>query len=120
MYVTDRSSPFVPGERPSNSSDARTLMCASRPSGVIASSAGCRRSFNSSFPARDAVADKKIASNKREIFMLVLERRFATIANLSRDRTRFLLTGTLGVTLAFLAIRRTQELRFERNRSLGR
>jgi hypothetical protein len=47
-------------------------MCASKPSGVIASSAGCKRSVNSSVPRSDAAAAKKIASNKREIFMLVL------------------------------------------------
>ena len=46
-------------------------MCASRPSGVIASSAGCKRSFNSSFPRSDAAVEKKSASNKREIFMPV-------------------------------------------------
>ena len=47
-------------------------MCASRPSGVIASSAGCKRSVNSSFPMSDAAAEKKSTSNKLEIFMFVL------------------------------------------------
>src|SRR5215470_19306874 len=71
MYFTERSSPFDPGARPSNSSDARTLMCARRPSGVIASSAGCKRSLSSSLPRSAAAPQKNNPSNNPEIFMLV-------------------------------------------------
>src|SRR2546423_337877 len=39
MYFTDSSSPFEPGARPSNSSEARTLMCLRRSAAVMASAA---------------------------------------------------------------------------------
>src|SRR4051812_36039140 len=39
MYLTESSSPLDPGARPSNSSEARTLICLRRPAAVIASSA---------------------------------------------------------------------------------
>src|SRR5438094_421073 len=39
MYLIESSSPFDPGARPSNSSEDNILICASNPSGVIASSA---------------------------------------------------------------------------------
>src|SRR5215475_3777608 len=70
MYLTERSSPLVPGARPSNSSDARTLRCASIPSGVIASSAGSKRCANSSeakSDGSDVVAAKEIAISERTI-----------------------------------------------------
>src|SRR4029077_10938124 len=39
IYLTERSSPFEPGARPSNSSEERTLMCLSKPSAVMTSMA---------------------------------------------------------------------------------
>src|SRR5215211_9039053 len=39
MYLTERSSPFEPGARPSYSSEARISMCFSRSAAVMASSA---------------------------------------------------------------------------------
>src|SRR4029450_8220923 len=68
MYLTESSSPFVPGARPSNSSDARTLICASMPSGVIASSAGSNRCASSSAARIDAATKKKITTDQRAIF----------------------------------------------------
>src|SRR6266480_4918063 len=71
IYLTESSSPFVPGERPSNSFDARTLMCASNASGVIVSSAGCKRNASSSSERSDAPAAKQtIAVSSRVIFVV--------------------------------------------------
>src|SRR5882724_6833649 len=69
MYLTESSSPFVPGARPSNSSDARILICASNPSGVIASSAGCKRNANSSTARHDMAAAQRIAAKQSAIFI---------------------------------------------------
>src|SRR3954464_10538241 len=41
MYLTESSSPFEPGARPSNSSEARTLMCLSKSGAVMASRGAC-------------------------------------------------------------------------------
>src|SRR5205809_4489160 len=68
IYLTESSSPFVPGARPSNSSDARTLMCASKPSGVIASSAGCKRNANSSAARTEVAATRMIGATNRSVF----------------------------------------------------
>src|SRR5438045_45080 len=67
MYLTESSSPLVPGARPSNSSEARVLMCASKPSGVIASIAGSKRNASSSAAKIDVAAAKKIAINQCEL-----------------------------------------------------
>src|SRR5262249_52803981 len=68
MYLTERSSPFVPGARPSNSSDARTLMFASIPSGVITSRAGSKRSASSSAAKSDVPRVKTIPTKQQAIF----------------------------------------------------
>src|SRR5439155_25238418 len=68
MYLTESSSPLVPGARPSNSSDARTLICASKPSGVIASNAGSKRKANSSTAKSVVALAKRIATNEGAIF----------------------------------------------------
>src|SRR5207249_1377808 len=60
MYLIDSSSPLVPGERPSNSSDERILMWASNASGVITSSAGL--SFSSGLSAAKRVNAASVTS----------------------------------------------------------
>src|SRR5207244_5782547 len=65
MYLIDSSSPLVPGERPSNSSDERILMCASNASGVITSSAGLSFSAGLSAAKREAVRAKTRQHRRR-------------------------------------------------------
>src|SRR5437660_6646038 len=84
MYLTESSSPFVPGARPSNSSDARTLMCASKPSGVIASSAGCNRSASSSAARSHVAAAKEIVTNQRAFFITYGDLGAAFVSNAER------------------------------------
>src|SRR5438094_130890 len=81
MYLTESSSPFVPGARPSNSSDARILMCASKPSGVIASSAGCNRNANSSTARSDVALKQRIAADHRAIFITYADVVAAFVSN---------------------------------------
>src|SRR6266516_6404751 len=81
MYSTESSSPFVPGARPSNSSDARILMCASKPSGVIASSAGCNRNANSSTARSDVALKQRIAADHRAIFITYADVVAAFVSN---------------------------------------
>src|ERR1700751_1285643 len=81
MYLTESASPFVPGARPSNSSDARTLMCASSPSGVIASRAGCKRNAHSSAKKRCVPPNQRITANHHRIFTIYADVVAAFVSN---------------------------------------
>jgi len=81
IYLTESSSPFVPGARPSNSSDARTLMCASSPSGVIVSSAGCKRNAKSSAAKRCVALNQRITANHHRIFTIYADVVAAFVSN---------------------------------------
>src|SRR5436190_10565999 len=89
IYLTESSSPFVPGARPSNSSDARTLMCASKPSGVIASSAGCKRNASSSSARSEAAAKQTIAASGRVTFVIYADVVAAFGSNAERNNGIF-------------------------------
>src|SRR5436190_24234012 len=65
MYLIESSSPFEPGARPSNSSEASILIWASNPSAVMASSAGFSRSVSES-------AANPISTNDRAIRMAMI------------------------------------------------
>src|SRR5512133_1656996 len=65
MYWIESSSPFEPGARPSNSSEASILIWASNPSAVMASSAGFSRSVSES-------AANPISTNDRTIRMAMI------------------------------------------------
>ena len=64
-YSTVRSSPAVPGWRPSNRSDARTLMPRRRPSPVIARSVGGAIDIVVNMYTPDVVAAGKIPTDER-------------------------------------------------------
>src|SRR2546421_12556215 len=81
MYLTESVSPYVPGARHSNSSDVRILMCASKPSGVIVSSAGCNRNASSSSARSDVAAKQTIAASGRVIFVIYADVVAAFVSN---------------------------------------
>src|SRR5262249_19127193 len=69
MYLIDNSSPFDPGARPSNSSEARILMCESNASGVMTSSAGLSCSATLSSPKRDNTIAERTVTDRKSFFM---------------------------------------------------
>src|SRR5205085_5430550 len=69
MYLVERSSPFEPGARPSNSSDASVLMCASNASGVMTSSAGLSFSAGLSAAKREQEIPNARTQEKRNVFI---------------------------------------------------
>src|SRR6266404_8023722 len=69
MYLVERSSPFDPGARPSNSSDARILMCASNASGVMTSSAGLSFSSGLSAAKRENAIARNSVNDGKGFFM---------------------------------------------------
>src|SRR5256885_16656947 len=69
MYLMESSSPLEPGARPSNSSEARVLICASNASGVMTSSAGFSFSAGLSAAKRERAIPKKRKQEKRNVFM---------------------------------------------------
>src|SRR5256885_15567369 len=69
MYLMESSSPLEPGARPSNSSEARVLICASNASGVMTSSAGFSFSAGLSAAKRGRAISKKRKQEKRNVFI---------------------------------------------------
>src|SRR5256885_8741813 len=70
MYFVESSSPFDPGARPSNSSDARILMCDSNASGVMTSRAGLSFSATLSSAKRKGVNKAQASQHKRRAFIV--------------------------------------------------
>src|ERR1700736_2633219 len=103
MYLIDSSSPLVPGERPSNSSDASVLICASKASGVMTSSAGFSFSAGLSAAESDNVAARTSQTTDRDVFISLLWRRSVGVAKLSaflgRPGGRFLFVLRLDADL---------------------
>src|SRR5438477_11955395 len=71
MYLVDSSSPFEPGARPSNSSEAKVLMWASNASGVMTSSAGFSFSAGLSAAKRDKLIPKRRMQEKQSVFISI-------------------------------------------------
>src|SRR2546421_12922034 len=69
MYLIDNSSPFDPGARPSNSSDASVLICERSASGVMTSSAGLSFSATLSSAKREKANEMKRRQQKRHAFI---------------------------------------------------
>src|SRR5438046_9738477 len=72
MYLVDSSSPFEPGARPSNSSEAKVLMWASNASGVMTSSAGFSFSAGLSAAKRDKLIPKKRMQEKLSVLITIV------------------------------------------------
>src|SRR5437016_1458625 len=71
MYLVDSSSPFDPGARPSNSSDARIFMCERIASGVMTSRAGLSFSATlSSAVERETAMNTEARNQRRRVFII--------------------------------------------------
>src|SRR6266446_5776340 len=84
MYLIESSSPFVPGERPSNSSDERILMCASKASGVMTSSAGFSFSSGLSAAKTQRVIPSRTTQERRNAFIDEVVRDVSTSPEMTR------------------------------------
>src|SRR5439155_17643611 len=84
MYLIESSSPFVPGERPSNSSDERIFMCASKASGVMTSSAGFSFSSGLSAEKTQRVIPRRTTQERRNAFIDEVVRDVSTSPEMTR------------------------------------
>src|SRR5256885_4228587 len=69
VYCVASYSPFDPGARPSSSSEARILMCESKASGVMTSSAGLSFSATLSSAKSERVNKMKVRKHKQGAFI---------------------------------------------------
>src|SRR5438477_11702934 len=88
MYLIDNSSPFEPGARPSNSSDASVLMCASNASGVMTSSAGLSFSAGLSAAKREQEIPNARTQKRRTVFIMEILRDSSTPLGMTRLERR--------------------------------